>query len=152
MVNLIITLISIALIALIAVATLYNGGDAFREGSAQAAAAQLTNAGQQISAANILYANSNGGTFATDVADLTANGKYLSSVPRTPEGTTLSTDITGNVITVTGMGAETCVAVNEQAGAADPENVADTSSMAFGCVIDTATDPANPAVGDFTFN
>jgi type II secretory pathway pseudopilin PulG len=123
MVNLIITLISIALIAIVAVAALYNGGDAFRQGSANASAAQLVNAGQQISAANILYANDNGGTYATAVADLTANGEYLSSIPRVPEGFEVSNDLTNggndsNLIQVTSSdpAVEVCESVNKQGG------------------------------------
>ena len=118
MVNLIITLISIALIAIVAVAALYNGGDAFRQGSANASAAQLVNAGQQISAANILYANDNSGTYATTLTELTTDGAYLSSEPRVPNGFEIQEDITGNVITVVSatQATEICDAVNKQGG------------------------------------
>lgn len=137
MVSLIVLLITIALGGIVAIATAYNGGDAFRNGSANAYATQLTNAGQQISAANILYANDNGGTYSTSVATLTTGGEYLASAPRVPKNASLSDDITGNVITVTGLTDEVCEAVNKQAGEADPTAVADTSTMAFGCVNST---------------
>lgn len=115
MVNLIITLISIALIAIIAVATLYNGGDAFRSGSAQASAAQLTNGAQQISAANILYANMEGmGSYTDEISTLTTDGKYLSSAPQSPADDFVLG--AGNVITAGGLSDEVCEAVNEQAG------------------------------------
>lgn len=115
MVNLIITLISIALIAIVAVAALYNGGDAFRQGSADASAAQLMNAGQQISAANELYAVDNGGTYTTSLTDLTDGGEYLSSVPRLPEGVTESeiTIADNGVVTMTGVADEVCVSLAE---------------------------------------
>jgi len=134
MVNLIITLISIALIAIVAVAALYNGGDAFRQGSANASAAQLVNAGQQISAANILYANDNSGAYATSLEnDLTAGGAYLSSEPRVPNGFSINDDITGNVITVTSSdpAAEICEAVNKQGGY-------DEASLTNGALADSA--------------
>lgn len=118
MVNLIITLISIALIAIVAVAALYNGGDAFRQGSANASAAQLVNAGQQISAANILYANDHGGTYAEHIDTLTNESAYLSSEPRVPSGFVIQEDITGNVVTITSDSGsiEICEAVNKQGG------------------------------------
>ena len=118
MVNLIITLISIALIAIVAVAALYNGGDAFRQGSANASAAQLVNAGQQISAANILYANDNSGTYATTLTELTTDGAYLSSDPRVPNGFEIQDTITDNVVQITSAtpAAEICESVNKQGG------------------------------------
>lgn len=141
MVNLIITLISIALIAIVAVAALYNGGDAFRQGSANASAAQLVNAGQQISAANILYANDNGGTYATELSTLTDNNEYLSSIPRVPKGFEVNTDITGNLIKVenTAGSIEVCEAVNKQGGY--DEAVLENSGAidkTFGCYADTS--------------
>lgn len=142
MVNLIITLISIALIAIVAVAALYNGGDAFRQGSANASAAQLVNAGQQISAANILYANDHSGSYATTLTELTDEGAYLSSEPRVPTGFSIDGVITGNEITVTSTGpaVEVCEAVNKQGGYDEPADdaafvLADSTKVTktFGC-------------------
>lgn len=79
MFSLIITIISIALVAALAVASVYYGGAAFSQGSAKASASTLVNAAQQIAGANTLYANDNGGTFATDIGALTPT--YLSAVP-----------------------------------------------------------------------
>ena len=136
MVNLIITLISIALIAAVAVAALYNGGDAFRQGSAKSSAAQLVNAGQQVSAANVLYANDNGGTYASSLSDLTDNGAYLSSEPRVPENFSIS-DITDNEIEIgaTETSDEICNAVNDQAGL-DSIPTDETGISSFGCYQD----------------
>jgi type II secretory pathway pseudopilin PulG len=140
MVNLIITLISIALIAIVAVAALYNGGDAFRQGSANASGAQLVNAAQQISAANILYANDNGGRYADDMSDLTTGGAYLSSTPRVPAGFIVEDLIADNEITITSSGgnAEICQAVNKQGGYGDNEILADANAVTstFGCFED----------------
>ena len=136
MVNLIITLISIALIAAVAVAALYNGGDAFRQGSAKSSAAQLVNAGQQISAANVLYANDNGGSYTTDITDLN-DGSYLSSTPRVPDGFGTPTIEAGNVIKIadTDGADEICEAVNVQAGEPADTILGDETDVtgAFGC-------------------
>lgn len=51
MFSLIITIISIALVAALALATIYYGGTAFNKGSAEAKASQLINEGQQINGA-----------------------------------------------------------------------------------------------------
>ena len=147
MVNLIITLISIALIAIVAVAALYNGGDAFRQGSANASAAQLVNAGQQISAANILYANDHSGSYATSVETLTEGGAYLSSEPRVPNGFTIQDDITGNVVTVTSTdpAIEICESVNKQGGYDEAELTdgalanSEAIDKTFGCYNDGGT-------------
>ena len=141
MVNLIITLISIALIAAVAVAALYNGGDAFRQGSAKSSAAQLVNAGQQISAANVLYANDNGGSYATTVGDLTSGGAYLSSIPRVPEGFTLTdtTPINGNTIAIEAdsEAVEICEATNVQAGEGSTSlSSASDVDKGFGCFVE----------------
>ena len=61
MFSLIITIISIALVAALAVATIYYGGAAFNKGSADAAASQLMNAAQQVQGAVVLYAQDHGG-------------------------------------------------------------------------------------------
>ena len=84
MFNLIITIISIALIVVTAVATLYYGGDNFNRGSAEAKAATLINQAQQIQGAATLFRASEGGV-PTDVASL--EGGYLSSVPAITMGT-----------------------------------------------------------------
>ncbi len=83
MFSLIITIISIALVAALALATLYYGGTAFNRGAAGAAAARLINEGQQINGAVALYradfASGATTTVATSLATLPAG--YLASVP-----------------------------------------------------------------------
>ena len=55
MFSLIITVISVALVAALALATLYYGGDAYESGQAKAEAAKLRNQGQQLVAAAEFY-------------------------------------------------------------------------------------------------
>ena len=79
MFSLIITIISIALVSALALATIFYGGSAFKQGSTQAAAAQFINEAQQINGAAELY-QVNTGNAPVSTADLvTAN--YLSKVP-----------------------------------------------------------------------
>jgi uncharacterized protein (UPF0333 family) len=80
MFSLIITIISIALVAALAIATLYYGGSQFSQGSAKAAADQVIGQAQQIAGANTLYANDHGGSYDLTVSDLQANS-YLNSTP-----------------------------------------------------------------------
>lgn len=79
MFSLVITIISIALVAALALATLYYGGNAFNQGHAAAEAAKLRVQGQQlIAAAELYYART--GVWMDDVPTLVAAG-YLKSVP-----------------------------------------------------------------------
>ena len=86
MFNLIVAVISIALIAAMAAASIFYGGTAFGEGTAKAQAATLINNGQQISGAQHLYRIDNSGNRATAIATLT--GDYLQAVPTPPTGVT----------------------------------------------------------------
>ncbi|MBE4779678.1 hypothetical protein HJ167_18990 [Vibrio parahaemolyticus] len=83
MFNLIISIIAIALVVVLAGASLYYGGDAFNRGSSDAKAATLINQAQQIQAAATLFTASEGGA-PTAIADL--EGAYLSSTPSLPVG------------------------------------------------------------------
>ena len=80
MFSLIITIISIALVAALALATLYYGGDAFNQGTTEAEAAKLLNQGQQLLGAAELY-KANTGAFPKDLATLEADG-YLKTIPQ----------------------------------------------------------------------
>lgn len=62
MANLIITIISIALVAVAALMGAYYGGNAFLQGQAKAQANSLVNKGQQIGAAWQIYAADHGGS------------------------------------------------------------------------------------------
>lgn len=80
MFSLIITIISIALVAVLALSTLYYGGDAFNRGSAKAEAARLVNEGQQVSGALTLHEVQTGAA-APDIQTL-IDGNYLKSAPQ----------------------------------------------------------------------
>ncbi|NLC21536.1 MAG: hypothetical protein GX771_06450, partial [Halomonadaceae bacterium] len=107
MFSLIITIISIALVAALALATLYFGGDAFNQGSAKAAASTVVNQAQQINGANTLH-YLDFQSYATDVGDL-VDGDYLASAPN--PGTISSEDYdidTDGSITLDGVTSAVC--------------------------------------------
>ncbi|MHB1666108.1 hypothetical protein [Thiomonas sp.] len=79
---LIITIISIALVAALAIASIYYGGTAFTSGSAQAQASTIVNQAQQISAGTTLYENDNGGSAPASITALTPT--YLQAIPTPP--------------------------------------------------------------------
>ncbi|HCM83815.1 MAG TPA: hypothetical protein PKW15_08280 [Alphaproteobacteria bacterium] len=81
MANLIITIISIALVAVAALMGAYYGGQAFLQGQAKARANRVIAQGEQIVAAWSVYAANNGGNYfiSTPWASLVPN--YLSSEP-----------------------------------------------------------------------
>ena len=129
MFSLIITIISIALVTALALATIYYGGSAFRQGGDAAAAAKLINEGQQLSgAAAITEANS--GTVSTQAALVT--GKALQS----PISSYLDAADTVNRAftskTTTDVPAAICAAVNTKAGIATPTTIASIGN--YGCV------------------
>jgi hypothetical protein len=81
MFSLIITLVSIALVAALALTTIYYGGAAYREHGSNSAAAKIVLEGQQISAAIDIFRTTNDGNFPESMAALTFEKKFLSSVP-----------------------------------------------------------------------
>lgn len=83
MFNLIVAVISIALIAAMAAASIFYGGEAFSESTAQAQASTLVNNGQQISGAQQLHMIDNSGNRAAAVATL-ISGNYLQAIPTPP--------------------------------------------------------------------
>lgn len=130
MFSLIITIISIALVAALAVASVYYGGNAFSQGTAKANASALVAQAQQIAAANTLYANDNSGVLAADTATLKTGG-YLASVPEPNDKVSLNDyEFAGRVVTLSLNDGATEVAkqVNLQAGLA--EAPADVSGSA----------------------
>jgi hypothetical protein len=135
MFSLIITIISIALVAALAVATIYYGGSAFTQGTAKATASAFVAAGQQVSGALVLYANDNGGARA-DMSMLKA-GNYLAAAPVVSK-LPLTIDPTTNVVTASLVSDAVCDALNSAAGviAADvpaTEAAAIALSAPFSC-------------------
>lgn len=133
MFSLIVSIISIALVAVLAAASIYYGGDAFTKGSAKALASTVVTQAQQISSANTLYKNDNGGVTATALTDLTDGAnQYLSSQPAAPskvvpEGAAWTVAATSVSIDIDNI--EVCKLINEQAnGSADF-----VSTAQYGC-------------------
>jgi hypothetical protein len=137
MFNLIITIISIALVAVLAIATIYYGGAAFTQGSAKAGAATLVSHAQQIAAANTLYANDHGGTFTVTDDDLLDG--YLTAMPLSPNATgsyNLGTDVTASRVeaVLPATSSNICIEVNKTLdAAATAVLVAEPATKQYGC-------------------
>ncbi len=82
MFSLIITIISIALVAALALATLYYGGSSWTRGNAASNAATVTNQGQQIRGAMELY-YADHSAYPASLQDL-VTGDYLKTIPVPP--------------------------------------------------------------------
>ena len=84
MFQLIVAVISIALVAALAIASIFYGGDAFTKSSEKAVVTTLINQGQQIAGAAALYKTDNGVNAPTgevDAAHVLVTGDYLSAAP-----------------------------------------------------------------------
>lgn len=140
MFSLIITIISIALVAALALATLYYGGSSFNRGAAGAEAARLINEGQQINGAVALAKSDT--TPVTTLSQLVTDN-YLSQVPASFLGTA---DASGAFIqsdAAKPLSKDACLEVEKRAGRqAKSVEVADFTASAdatalgdvqFGC-------------------
>lgn len=93
MFQLIVAVISIALVAALAIASIFYGGEAWKESSEKSAVSQLLSQSQQISAAldvyfaegNPKFENTNGATNDQNVLNALVSGKYLASIPTPPK-------------------------------------------------------------------
>lgn len=148
MFSLIISIISIALVAALAAATVYFGGAAFNKGGAGADASAFINAGQQIAGAFTL-AETDGESFTT-VAELSP--EYLAQIP-TYKSQSLILDATGGADYVAvEVSANVCQEIHERAngkGATLGAAAAFAATNLYGCqqisaavteITDTATD------------
>lgn len=120
MFSLIISIISIALVAALAAATVYFGGAAFNKGSAGADASTFINAGQQVAGAFTL-ASADGYTVTT-VSKLTGDATetkgevYLAQIP-SYKGDAVTGFVTGNANYVAiGVSEQVCEEVVKRAG------------------------------------
>jgi hypothetical protein len=95
MFNLIITIIAIALVVVLTATSVYYGGSAFSEGTADAIAATYINQAQQVQAAAVLF-NAQEGGVPVLISELS---NHLSSVPLSPAGN--SWDLDGRFAAVT---------------------------------------------------
>lgn len=131
MFSLIITIISIALVAALALATLYYGGSAFNRGSAGAEASRLINEGQQLNGAvAIAEADAAAGGTAVTTWEGLVTGNYLSQLP---SGLGLTGTAAIGVVTKT-VSADVCTEVNKRAGhaAADVDTAGEQPGV-YGC-------------------
>lgn len=145
MFSLIITLIAIALVAALALASTYYGGSAFTQGGAKADASALVNGAQQIAAGYVLYQSDNAGSVPADVAAL-VTGNYLASEPAAPTGTFA---ISGsNVVVTDAVTSAVCGQVRKQAGTGTDITVAPDANEKFDC--GSATN-ATADDGDFVY-
>jgi len=128
MFSLIISIIAIALVAALALASIYYGGDAFQEGTAKSEASTVINQGQQIQAA-VTMAEIDEVVVSDLQADLVDSGEYLKEVPQVRSN---AWTLNGNVIEVDVINAEVCGYV--EAGF-DGVSTVDTAAgaQAFGC-------------------
>lgn len=149
MFSLIITIISIALVAALALATIYYGGSAFNKGSAEAKASQLINEGQQINGAVAMAkadvsSGTRDGATITDVASLAAAG-YLAQVPSAWDKTVPVNTTTGILTTVVAAAPSdaVCKEVEKKATGVAVEGMtlgtAAVAGQSYGC-FDDATD------------
>lgn len=107
MFSLIITIISIALVAAIAAATIYYGGSSLTENGSKAAVSKYRNEASQIAGAARMYEIEQRQAPQT-VADL--EGEYLKTIPAGDWA------FGNNVIVRTGIEPNECVYANEEAG------------------------------------
>lgn len=137
MFSLIITIISIALVAALALATLYYGGSAFNKGSTGATAARLINEGQQINGAvQIAKADAAAGSISAvpealadlATADATSGESYLAQVPAGWTGALAD----GYALSAVQTDTKVCAEVNKRAGLSG--EVALSTAAVYGCV------------------
>ena len=151
MFQLIVTIISIALIVALALASIFYGGTAFTNSAAKTAEAALVNGGQQIAAAEVLYQNDNAGASSSSSSFADLAPVYLQATPSLPTGVTgawaqttahdfadVKIDVAGNIAT-----NATCVRVLHDNGGVSGTStgagavVSGLGAAQFGCVADS---------------
>lgn len=83
MFSLIVTVIAIALVVVLAIASIYYGSGTYKEKQALIAAQAITNQAQQIYGAAVLYAQDNAGNWPANTQVL-LDGHYLNAIPVPP--------------------------------------------------------------------
>lgn len=115
MFSLIISIISIALVAALALASIYYGGEAFNKGTSDADASTIINQGQQIQAA-MTVANVDRNAAVTSIATL-VDEDYMQEVP-TFEGAVWNEQVNTGYAVIGGLELkdDVCDAINVKAG------------------------------------
>lgn len=143
MFSLIISIISIALVAALAAATVYFGGAAFNKGSAGADASTFINAGQQVAGAFTL-ASADGHTVTTvkkltgDVTE-TKGVVYLAQVP-SYKGTDFALDVTDTKYVKATVSDLVCAEINTRSAPGKALAVESNVGL-FGCAVDKTDAP-----------
>ena len=133
MFSLIISIIAIALVAALALASIYYGGDAFQEGTAKAEASTVVNQGQQVQAAVTMSEIDE--TEVTALSELVTND-YLKEVPGVRDQ---NWALNGEFIEMNVINADVCEYV-EAAFDGDETVPSAREVQAFGCFTpDTGT-------------
>lgn len=128
MFSLIITIISIALVAVLALASIYYGGAAVGQGSDSARASQLINEGQQLQ--GLAAMSTAQGNTVTAVGDLVTTGHLSQAIPVwAVDGAAFVREAAVGDETLT---AAACALVNERSGAAPATPFADVAAALAG--------------------
>ncbi len=116
MFSLIISIIAIALVAALALASIYYGGTAFQEGSTDAEASTVVNQGQQVQAAVEMAKVAEKWTNTSDQDDLLT--EYLKEIPSV-RGEKWTIAAAATVANVDIKNDTICIAINERASHSD---------------------------------
>lgn len=102
MFQLIVAVISIALVAALAIASIFYGGDAFTKSSEKAQVTTLINQAQQIAGAAALYKTDNGTAAPTGTVDSghPLVGEYLAAAPAGTKITSGSWELTADDVRI----------------------------------------------------
>lgn len=111
MFSLILTVISIAIVTIIALACLFYGADVWHTGKTKAGATQLAVETEQIQGAIQLFQNSNS-RLPLSLDELTNGGEYLTSVPNGAWGSNLAFIQTSSPT----VQEDVCLLYNQQRG------------------------------------
>jgi hypothetical protein len=139
MFSLIISIIAIALVAALAGASVYYGGEAFSNNGAKADASTLINHGQQVNGAYQLAIANNDATIDTVIANAALaqlSPKYLTSLPDSAGSTAYDVDANGYMTTQ--VSSEVC---DEVVSRGDGDKTASLNGL-FDCSVDNVTTPA----------
>ncbi|WP_406733265.1 hypothetical protein RJD39_03940 [Vibrio scophthalmi] len=138
MFSLIISIIAIALVAALALASIYYGGAAFHEGSADAEASTAVNQGQQIQAAiTMADINEEWSDKTGEESNLDDLGEYLKEIPKLRDAVwTVPTN--RNIVTVRVINEDICKKIEEKGNAAFSGTLVTDATIGddqpFGCV------------------
>jgi hypothetical protein len=133
MFSLIISIISIALVAALAAATVYFGGSAFNKGADDALASTFINSAQQVGGAFTMALTD--GAVVTNVASLQTQS-YLAQVP-SYKNTTIEIDsVAGNFVTVP-VSDPVCAAIKNRAAGVTTNTAATVAAEAVITVLPT---------------